>query len=224
MAKVMLVVVLTVLAAHALALLGLLGYGWATGRLGAEARAQYLATWRGEKLVAPAPVEAASPQQESPRQASRRIAVAEVQREMLSREVERDIEVARSMQATLAEGWKKYEADLQRLQQERAAFEKQVAAYNQTVQSEGFQKALKSYSQMKPKLAKDDFMAMPDDQAVQYLAQMKSDTATQIFQQFKTPQEQEKRLRLMKLLEEMRTVSRSGPAAAGALAAGAAGR
>lgn len=207
MGKIVLIVVITLVLANSLALVGLLGYGLATGRLDSDQRAQYLATWQGEKLVPPPPEEAPVEEKETPQQASARIAEAELERETIARETQRDIELARYMQSTIAEAKRKIGKDLKQLRADQATFQSELDRYNDVVQSEGFQKALKNYSRMKAKVVKTDFMEMPDEAVVRYLAQMKSDTATKILEQFKTSEEQQKRLRLMQLLERHRVIS-----------------
>ena len=55
MGKTLTIALIALFIVHSLALLGLLGYGAVTGRFDQDKRQQYLATWRGEKLVAPPP-------------------------------------------------------------------------------------------------------------------------------------------------------------------------
>ena len=64
-----------------LATVGLVGYGLATGRFDAEKQEQYFATWRGEKLVTPAPEVEQALDDEKAKQASERIAATEIKRE-----------------------------------------------------------------------------------------------------------------------------------------------
>ena len=59
---------------------------------------------------------------------------------------------------------------------------------------------------MKPKLVKEDFMQMSDTEMVRYISEMKSDVATKVLEQFKTPEEQLKRQGVMKLLETVQVV------------------
>jgi flagellar motility protein MotE (MotC chaperone) len=204
--KTIFTIIIVILLIHRLALLGLLGYGAATGRFDSEKKAQYLATWQGEKLIPETQEVEAVEETETPAQASERIAASETLHESLSRETQRDIELSRYMQSTIEQAKIKIEQDLQQLQTDRAAFEAEIAQHNKLVEDEGFQKALKSYSQLKPKLVKEDFMNMEENEVLQYLSQMKSDVLTKILEQFKTPDEQQKRLRLMKMLTEYRSV------------------
>ncbi|MBN1846419.1 MAG: hypothetical protein JW810_12090 [Sedimentisphaerales bacterium] len=211
MGKLLLTIALAILLANGLAILGLLGYGLATGRMDAAQRAQYLATWQGQSLVPPPPEAETVEQKETPQQASARIAAMEIQREVLTREIERDMELARSMQNTVDEARKKMEGDLRRLVDDQQVFETKLSQYNAEAQSEGFQKSLKAYANMKPKTAKDDLMKMTDQEAVRYLSAMKPDVATQILEQFRTPEEQTKRLQLMQMLEKQRVISLKPP-------------
>jgi flagellar motility protein MotE (MotC chaperone) len=207
MGKLFVTMLLTLLLANSLALLGILGYGLSTGRFDPEMRAQYLATWRGEKLVPPTPEEEVVEEKETPQQASARIAEAQVQRELLTREIQRDMELARYMQQTVAMAKLKLDKDIKQLQTDKLAFDDQMTQYNEKVQSEGFQKSLQAYSKMKPKSAKSDFMQMNDDEVVRYLSNMKPDVVTQILDQFRTPEELDKRLKLMRLLEKHQVIS-----------------
>jgi|GEM_PF-989137 len=206
MVKLIFIILITVLLVHSLAILGLFGYGAATGHFDAEKREQYLATWRGEKLV-PEPEEKETvTEAEAPQESGARIALLEVQREIITRETQRDIQLLRSRQETLTMEREKLAEDIQALQEREVSFQKMVDEYNQKAQEEGFRKALKNYSQMKPKMVKDDFMQMEDADVVRYLGEMKSEVATKILEQFKTEQEQQKRLAVMSLLEEYRVV------------------
>jgi len=48
---------------------------------------------------------------------------------------------------------------------------------------------------------------MSDDEVVRYLSNMKPDVVTQILDRFRTPEEMDKRLKLMRLLEKHRVIS-----------------
>ena len=207
MGKLFVTMLLTLLLANSLALIGILGYGLGTGRFNAEMRAQYLATWRGEKLAPPSPEEEVVEEKETPQQASARIAEAQIQREILTREIQRDMELARYMQQTVVKAKLKLDKDIKQLQTDKLAFDDQMTQYNEKVQSEGFKKSLQAYSKMKPKSAKSDFMQMNDDEVVRYLSNMKPDVVTQILDQFRTPVELDKRLKLMRLLEKYQVIS-----------------
>ncbi|MCK4628816.1 MAG: hypothetical protein KAT56_07410 [Sedimentisphaerales bacterium] len=202
MGKIILSVLLVVLAMHSLALLGFLGYGLATDRLDEEKRVQYLATWRGEKLVPPSPVEIVEKKEESPQEASSRIQVAQQEREILTREMQMFAQLLQDKDVSLQTAQAKLKKDLKVLRFEQEQFDARVGQHQKMAQEESFRKALKNYSSMKPKYTKDDFMKMDEKDVVRYLSEMKSATATAILEQFKTPQEQDKRLKLMKMLEQ----------------------
>ena len=202
MGKVILITLVVILLAHCLALVGLVGYGAATGRLDQAKIDQYLATWRGQELVPPPPEEEETQEQESPQQAAARIAQAEEQGKILTLEMQRQLELLRDMKFAVEAARAKLQKDLAQLEKNRAGFEEKLAQQQNKARDENFQKALRNYSQMKPKYVKNDFMAMDENDAVRYLAAMKPDTATKVLNYFKTDEEQEKRRRLMKLLEQ----------------------
>ena len=138
MVKLIFTILITVLLMHSLAILGFFGYGAATGRLDADKREQYLATWRGEKLV-PEPEEKETvAEAEAPQESGARIASLEVQREIITRETQRDIQLLRSRQDTLTMEREKLAEDIQALQEREASFQKMVDEYNQKAQEEGF--------------------------------------------------------------------------------------
>ena len=208
MTRTLVTVLLIVLLVHCLTLVGFVAYGGATGRFSGERWAQYLATWHGEKLVPPPPEEQIElSEEETPQQAAARIATAEIEAEITNREIQRHTELLRAMQVTINSARKNLEKDVKKLKEEKIAFAAEVVQQNEKARSEGFLKALKGYASMKPKYVKSDFMKMDDEQVVRFLSAMKSDTATSILNQFKTPEEQEKRLRVMKLMEEQKVVS-----------------
>lgn len=202
MGKMILSVLLIVLALHCLALLGFLGYGLATDRFDDEKRVQYLATWQGEKLVSPPPIEVVEVKEESPQEAGTRIQAAQQEREIFTREMQMFAQLLRDKEASLQDAQAKLEKDLKVLRAEQEQFDNRVRQHKEMAQEESFRKALKNYSSMKPKYTKNDFMKMDEKNVVRYLSEMKSATATAILEQFKTPQEQNKRLKLMKMLEQ----------------------
>lgn len=187
---------------HILGLLGMLVYGWATGRFESNRMEQYLATWKGEELVAKPVEEVIEAEEESPTEASKRIAEKEVKDEIVVRDMQRQKELLRNMQFTVALAQKKLEQDIAAYHEESKTFYADLNEHEAKVQGEGFQKALKSYSTMKPKLVKNDFMQMEDLEVVGYLSEMKTDVVTKILNQFKAPEEEEKRQRVLKLLHE----------------------
>ena len=201
MGKTALTVLIVLLLTHSLAIFGILGYGLATERLDEEKRQQYLATWRGEKLVPPPPVVEVVVEEETPQEAGARILAAQLEREILTREMELYAQLIRDKEITVKEVQAKLEKDVQELQTSRDNFAAEVQKQNDDALAEGFQKALKNYSAMKAKNVKDDFMTMEDKDAVRYLSAMKTDIATGVLEQFRTAEELLKRQKLLKMLE-----------------------
>ena len=201
MGKLVILVLVTLLLANSLALFGLLGYGVATGRFDGEKRAQYLATWRGEKLVPPPEDLQTEQAEDSPLQAGAKIAEAEQTREILTVEMQRQQERIRSMKVAIDSAKTKLEQDRKQLANRKDQFEAAQAELNEMARQVGFTKALKIYSQMKPKYVKDEFMQMNETDVVRFVAAMKPDTAKAILERFKTTEERKKRKQIMNLLE-----------------------
>jgi len=194
------------LAIHSLALVGLVGYGLATDRFDEQKRAQYLATWKGEKLMPPPPEVVEEKKEETPQEASSSILAAQQEREVLTREMQLFAQLLRDREVAVQTAQDKLRKDLEVLQDEQKRFAALVAEHRQKTQQENFKKVLRNYASMRPTYVKEDFVKMEDTDVVRYLAEMKTETATAILEQFKTPEEQTKRLRLMKLLEQYGTV------------------
>lgn len=205
--KIILKIMRGTLAVLGLAALGLLGYGLISGRLDQERRHQYAATWRGEKLVPPVVETQQTAMTESPQEASTRIAEAQIQDEIVSRELQQQMELLRDMKITVDLAQDQLTKDLKTLKTERDALVQELVVQRQKAQNEGFQKALKNYSQMKAKDVVADFMVMDDNDVVRYLSAMKSDVATKILSQFRSPAEREKRIRLMQMMENFNAVA-----------------
>jgi flagellar motility protein MotE (MotC chaperone) len=203
MGKLILILVLTLVAVHVLALAGFLGYGLATGRMDAEKRAQYAAIWQGEKLVAYVePEKVVKEETETPQAAKSRITSVQEEREFFSRALQRQIQVLNNMKVSISAAQTKLDKDMSQLQVKRLEFDNMLAQQNAAAKEKGFLMALESYSAMNPKLVKDDFMEMDEKDAARYLAAMEPGTITEILSKFKTPDEQVKRRRLVELLEE----------------------
>lgn len=200
--RLFLIIMVIVLVVHALALLGLVGYSAASGRLGQQQRQQYLATWRGEILAPPPEKVEVVVVEENPQEAAARIAETQTENEKLSRELERQMTQVREFKMTVELAQAQLDKDRRELEAKMEAFQQQLAFAEEKSQSEGFQKALKNYSQMKPKYVVADFMQMEDEQVAEYLAAMKADVATRVLNQFREPDEQAKRLRVMELLRK----------------------
>ncbi len=191
-----------VLLIHVLALIGLMLYGLGTGRFSEEKIQQYLATWKGHKLVPPPPVVNEEETAESPSDATARISTNEIQKEILTREIQRQIEQMNNMKYTVDLARKKLDTDLLELKQKQESFQQTVKTNNEQAQDVGFLKTVASYSSMKPKMVKNDFMNMDDKEVVRYLSVMKQDVVTKVLNQFKTDDEQAKRVRVLRMLQE----------------------
>ena len=202
MGKLLLRVTLVLILAHFFTLAGLLSYGVITGRFDGEKIEQYLATWQGEKLVAPVSVEEVTEEQEGPNEASARIASQEVEDEILSREQQRQSQLLRNLKFTVEAARAKLQKDIRVFQAEKTAFAAQKQANEEKMKNEGFITQLKIYEKMKPKYVKNDFMKMAEMDAVRFISAMKSDVAKKILERFRTPEEEQKRQYLMKLLEQ----------------------
>lgn len=202
MGKLLLRVGWVLILAHFFTLGGLLGYGFFTGRFDGEKMEQYLATWRGDKLVAPAPVEETAEEQEGPNEASARIASREVDDEMTSREQQRQADLLRNLKFAVEAAQAKLQDDIRAFQAEKATFAAERQVHEAKMNDEGFQTQLKIYERMKPKYVKNDFMQMAETDAVRYIAAMKSDVAKKILEQFRTTEEEHKRRQIMRLLDQ----------------------
>lgn len=196
------IVLLVFISVHALAGLGVLAYGLGTGRFAEDRIDQYLATWRGEKLVPPLEEVVVEEVKESPQDAGARIETARIKREMLSRELQMQFQLLRDQAVTINISREVIEKQKQELKDKKGQFEDEVTKQRQSAEDEGFRKALSYYSGMKASQVKDAFMNMSDDEVVRYLAEMNPDTAIGILDRFREPLEQEKQLRIMSLLKE----------------------
>lgn len=203
MAKTILIVLGVILLVHTLALAGVLGYGLATGRFDAEKRGQYLATWRGEKLGPVVEEEVVEEVKESPQEAATRIAEAEIRREVLTLEIQRQIERLRNMKTAVEAAQGNLDKKVGEFQVARDDFERRLAEQNRAARDEGFDKQLEMFSGMKPKYVRSDFMKIPDGKVARYLVAMSPGKAKKVLNEFKTEVEQEKRLRVMALIEDL---------------------
>ena len=206
MTKTIFIVLLVALLLHVLGFVGLLGYGVVTGRFDAEQRAQYLATWRGEKLVPPPEEETVEEVKESPQEAATRIAEAEIGREVLTLEIQRQLERIRNMMAAVESARGNLDKQLAALHADEEKFETRRAEQGKAAREEGFAKQLQMFSRMTAKSVRSDFMKMPDEKVARLLAAMRPDTAKKILNEFKNDQEQQKRLRVMALIETLNVV------------------
>lgn len=209
MGKFLLSLIIAVIAVHIIILLGVLGYGWATERFDDEKLEQYVATWQGVELVEKLEVTEQQETEETPTDAIARIAEMEIKSETLRRNLFRQLEVLQNMKMTVEMAREKLTKESGDLQAQKNEFFAVVEQYENRVLEAGFQKVLKNYSSLKPKLVKNDFMQMEEEQVVRYLMAMKSDTATKILNTFKKPEEEAKRQRILRLMETHNSVANS---------------
>jgi flagellar motility protein MotE (MotC chaperone) len=206
MLKTIITVLGVILLVHTLALAGLLGYGLATGRFEADARAQYLATWKGEKLGPITEEVVVDEAKESPQEAATRISEAEVAREVRSLEIQRQMERLRNMRSAVEGAQGNLDKKVSELKVAKDEFENDLLEQNTSARAEGFGKNLEMYSGMKAKDVLKDFMKMPDEKVARYLVAMPPNKVKKILTQFKSAQEQDKRLRVMSLIENLNTL------------------
>jgi flagellar motility protein MotE (MotC chaperone) len=209
MGRFLLTLIIAVLAVHIVILLGAMGYGWATDRFEGDKLDQYIATWQGVDLVEKPEEVEADVIEETPTDAIARIAESEIKSETLRRNLSRQVEVLRNMKMTVDMAQRKLEGDMEDFQAQKTEFLETIDQYENRVREAGFQKALKSYSSLKPKLVKNDFMQMEDEQVVRYLSAMKPDTVKKILNNFKRPDEEAKRQRILQLMETHNSVASS---------------
>ena len=195
---------------HVAVLVGLVVFGLLTGKFDREKLKQYKATWQGEKLVAYVPEPEVKEVKETPEDTKARIEKSLFENELKTRELEKEGLNWKNLMTMVQQARAKLEKDQAEFATKQKAFYDEVEKHNKTVKSEGFQKALKNYSTMKSKLVKDDFMEMPDDEVVRYLAEMKSDIATDILNTFKTDNEQNRRVILLRKLKDYKSVAIKG--------------
>ncbi len=197
-----LVIVSILLGVHILLLLGVLGYGLATGRFAENYRGQYLSTWKGEKLVPYVEEVVVEEEPESPQAANQRISKAQIDREVLTTELQRQMQLLRSMQSTLDLSRENVDKKSAKLVKDQDAYEAALESQNKAASEEGFLKALQTYSELSAKYVKDDFMQMDNKEVVRYLSAMKPAIRTEVLSRFRAPKEQARRVELIKLLEK----------------------
>ena len=142
MGKLIIIILLVLLVIHSVALVGFFGYGVATGRFDSSRREQYLATWRGDKLISPPPEEVVEEKQENAQEASARIFAIQLEREYISREMDLYARQLRNKQVTVAAAQAKLEKDLSQLNNDEVEFNKKVAEQNRMAREEGFKKVV----------------------------------------------------------------------------------
>jgi len=210
MVRTIMTVLVVLLLLHILAVLGFFGFSVVTGRFSPDYRGQYLATWKGQKLVPYVEEEVVETKEESSQAASERIAETQISRELLSRQIQNRLQDLKNREVTIAAAQAKLDKDLKKLDIARSQFESKLAEHNKKAKEEGFGKVLKTYSEMNPKLVKDDFMMLDEEQVVRYLAAMKPTNRTDVLSKFKTPEEQAKRIRLLEQLNHYGEIKIAG--------------
>ena len=187
---------------HLIGLIGLGVYGLASGRFAPEKREQYLATWKGEKLVPYVEEVVEEEVEESPRDALARITEKQLNQEVISRELQMQLDLLKNMKETLDEAQNKLQKDKTQFVDKKDEFEDKVKESQEQAKDEGFQKALATYSSMNPKYVKEDFMVMDEKDVVRFLTAMKPGVRTEVLGKFRAPEEQLKRVKLIQMLEE----------------------
>ncbi len=201
----------TLLVIHILALLGMLGYGAVSGRFDKEKRQQYIETWKGQKLVPYVEEIIEEVPEESPQAAAARIKDDRIASEIFKQNLQAKMDLLENMQITVESAQSKLEQDILKLRTERDELLEKLELQNSKSTDENFQKALSAYSQMNPKYVKDDLMGMPEDDAVEYLAAMKSSVRTEVLSKFREPVEQAKRVNLIAKLKEYGVIALDKP-------------
>ena len=197
---------------HLLGVIGLVGYAAVSGKLSVQRRELYKKVWDGVALVEPdesdEPVDEAT--EASSEQVTEQLNQARAQKELLTLDIQRHLEDLENMKRSVQAAQNKLVKDRTEYVAAMETFESQLERQNQAAKNEGFLRELDYFSRLKPKLAKEDFMAMSDDDAARFLAAMKPDVATKILNQFRSDAEQEKRQRVMALIETLGVVKTKG--------------
>ena len=179
---------------------GLIGYLVIDGRLNSQSAEQIAKILRGESIAPVAttqPEIAATTQPAATNQSFQSIELQLVQ-------IERERKEISDRYARLKDAEMKLIMDREAMLREKNEFERQVLAQQTISKDEGFTKALTLYTQMPPKMAKEDFMKLDTDIVVRYLTHMKKQESAKILKEFKTPAEQKKR---QEILEQIRTLN-----------------
>ncbi len=190
--------------ANLLIISGLVGYLIASGKLNADSADKIAAILRGENLIPASQASTQPATQPSQKVASTQkakpfsLASLEIQQALLDRE-KRLIEDRFSR---VKDAEFKLLKDREAFLQKQKEFYKQVEMFRKASKDEGFDKALALYSQMPPKLAKEDFMKLDINVVVAYLMNMPKRIAAKILKEFKTSEEQKRR---QEILEKIRT-------------------
>lgn len=198
-----------IIAINLLAITCFLGYTITTGKFDAAHRSQYLATFKGEKLVSYVETDEINKAEAEQAQAKDRIQEFELQGKKISRDVQELIQILRQREFSLKLAKAAFKDERERLEIEKKKFKNKMTAESEMAKEKGFQVALQRYSIMKAAIVKDDFMTMDDDQVVRYISAMSADTAKGILERFRSPEEKLKRQRVMKVLQEKKVFDKS---------------
>jgi flagellar motility protein MotE (MotC chaperone) len=190
---------------HCFAVFGLIGYAALTGKLNKDRRELYKKVWSGQDLVqAEESVDAEQQDdQGATAQVAQQLDQAQSGKELLTLDVQRHLENLENMKRSVQAGQAKLLKDRKEYLTAMDVFEQERDRKNRAARSEGFLRELDYFSRLKPKLAKEDFMAMVDAEAARFLSAMKPDVATKILNYFRTDDEQKKRQRVMALIETL---------------------
>lgn len=182
---------------------GLLGYLVSSGRLNAESLSKIVAILRGEDLrpeTTTAPVQTTQPTTQRVKPAM--LENIDIEYALL----EREKRVIQDRMLRLKDAELKLLKDREAFLAEKDKFYKEMELIKKAREDEGFQKALSLYSNMPPKLVKEDFMKLDIDVVVRYLMNMPKMTASKILREFKSPEEQKRR---QEILERIRAKENS---------------
>ncbi|NLE28317.1 MAG: hypothetical protein GX629_01450 [Phycisphaerae bacterium] len=183
---------------------GLIGYLVIDGRLNSQSAEQIAKILRGESIapVATTQPEIAATTQPATQPAATNLSFQSIELQLA--QIERERKEISDRYARLKDAEMKLIMDREAMLREKNEFERQVLAQQTISKDEGFTKALTLYTQMPPKMAKEDFMKLDTDIVVRYLTHMKKQESAKILKEFKTPVEQKKR---QEILEQIRTLN-----------------
>jgi flagellar motility protein MotE (MotC chaperone) len=185
-----------------LALGGLAGAMAITGSLNSENIAKIVDILRGREKQEAAVAETAVPTSQPATSAITQIAVNEDAVELTSRRLERWQQELEYRQRQLEGLQRLIEQQREELRQARGVFQEEVQASENRLQDEGFRKQLKLFESMQPKQAKEVFMDMPANEAVEFLRALQPRISSKILREFKSDTEM---TRLNELLNLMNT-------------------
>jgi flagellar motility protein MotE (MotC chaperone) len=179
---------------------GLVGYLVVDGRLNSQSAELIAKVLRGESIVPAATTQPAAASQPATQPSTTNSSFQAIELQLA--QIERERKEISDRFARLKDAELKLILDREAMLRQKHDFDQQVQVQQKTSEDEGFNKALTLYTQMPPKLAKEDFMKLDTDIVVRYLMNMKKQVSAKILKEFKTPAEQEKR---QQILEQIRT-------------------